>query len=401
MITSKMFENTLLKQGMNYSQERQIDAAMIRNELFCGAPGYKRVYILDPDGWKWCDALFTRHSDYSLTTNETDRYLEFRPGERHKIGSYVFISDTDDPYDNIGFSEDNPINPFSDPNFNINKLWIIVGYNDGSTYPKYNVLRCNWDYKWICKVNGKSTILHSYGVIRTLNDYDSGIRTNNYTTILDQVSAGWIPDTHYIYGDRAKAFNLCDTRYLNYGIRLMVTTNAIYPKVYQISKIIETVPPGIIKYVFKQDEYNETRDNPSLMVCDYYDISGTEQTEPINSSTPSEEKTTTIYQCDVNSHGEMERTDSITALHLGKISYFEVSFSEPGIHPKWKIDCIDSLSDNEKAYYIKLLTINTLDEMTISIKPGKANSLIGKKFKLTVTSENGDYASSVKLEVEK
>lgn len=401
MITSEMFASTLLKQGMNNSQERKVDSAMARNELFCGHPSYKRVYILDPDGWKWSDALFLRHLDYAVNGNDTDRYLEFRPRDKHHVGSYVFISDPDDALDDIGFSESDPIDPFSDPNFDMSKLWLIVGINDGATYPQYTILKCNWDYKWISKIGGKTVLLHSYGVLRTVNTYDSGVRTNTVTTAIDQVKSGWIPDTYYTYKDKIHDFNLCDTRYLDYGNRLMITTNVINPKVYKVSKIEDGAPLGIIKYTLKQDEYNETRDNAALMVCDYYNGSGSEQVEPEEPTKDPSEDVANIYQCEVDAYGEMQRTTSIEPLHIGKTSYFEAVFKGDNIHPKWKIDCLGDLSDSEKSYYIKLLSVNTVDETIISIKPGKANTLAGKKFKLTVTNEKGDSMCSIELEVDK
>ena len=45
------------------------------------------------------------------------------------------------------------------------------------------------------------------------------------------------------------------------------------------------------------------------------------------------------------------------------------------------------------------MKITVLDNISVSIKPGKAKSLIGKRFTLTATDNNGDNMSSIILEV--
>lgn len=45
------------------------------------------------------------------------------------------------------------------------------------------------------------------------------------------------------------------------------------------------------------------------------------------------------------------------------------------------------------------MKMTVLDNVSISIKPGKAKSLIGKRFTLSATDNNGDNMSSIVLEV--
>ena len=75
-----------------------------------------------------------------------------------------------------------------------------------------------------------------------------------------------------------------DTKTINYNIRMMLTDNLNYPKTYEISKILDTFPFGIMKCTLAQCHYNEHTDlcgkveeegNPLNdgkvhMICDYY-----------------------------------------------------------------------------------------------------------------------------------
>lgn len=63
--------------------------------------------------------------------------------------------------------------------------------------------------------------------------------------------------------------------------RFMLTNNIFDPKVYQVTKIIDLNPSGIIKLSIKQDELNNKTDNIQLRICDYYTESGDQKTETI------------------------------------------------------------------------------------------------------------------------
>ena len=69
---------------------------------------------------------------------------------------------------------------------------------------------------------------------------------------------------------------------------------------------------------------------------------------------------------------------------------------------EWNLHIIDKnneFTEREASYYNGLMKITVLDNVSISIKPGKAKSLIGKQFTLTATDNNGDNMSSIILEV--
>ena len=85
----------------------------------------------------------------------------------YPVGTYVFIPDDDSP--DIGFYDYQPDDPFQDPNFNVNKLWMIVGRDDATQFIRYNIIRCNWNFRWVYKVHGEMKILHVWGSVRNAN----------------------------------------------------------------------------------------------------------------------------------------------------------------------------------------------------------------------------------------
>ena len=405
MITSDMYKTMLNVKGKNLSQVRQYNSAMVMNATFTGDIGYKRVYILDKEeGWKYEDAKYSKHATPSILKDAVDYYLQFRPRVHYPVGTYVFIPNDMDY--NIGFEEEDPVDPFKDENFDVNKLWLIVGKNDANEFVRYNIIKCNWNFRWIARVNGENKILNVWGAVRKANSYTSGVWTADYTTALDNITNAWIPDIFLLYEDKLSDYDLCDTRYLRHDHRFMLTHNKLDPKVYTVTKVQDLVPQGIIKLTLKQDELNNVRDNVDLMLCDYYNSFGevvTKQESHIDDTARS-----FLWSAIIDENGVLQRNqEQDNILHIAVISYFNVEFFLKGklqdLNAEWRINYNGSseLSEDEIKHLCDLMVMRQIDKSTISIKPAKTNKLIGEKFILSVQDSNGDYASSIELEVQK
>lgn len=405
MITSDMYKTMLNVKGKNLSQVRQYNSAMVMNATFTGDIGYKRVYILDKEeGWKYEDAKYSKHATPSILKDAVDYYLQFRPRVHYPVGTYVFIPNDMDY--NIGFEEEDPVDPFKDENFDVNKLWLIVGKNDANEFVRYNIIKCNWNFRWIARVNGENKILNVWGAVRNANSYTSGVWTADYTTALDNITNAWIPDIFLLYEDKLSDYDLCDTRYLRHDHRFMLTHNKLDPKVYAITKVQDLVPQGIIKLTLKQDELNNVRDNVDLMLCDYYNSFGevvTKQESHIDDTARS-----FLWSAIVDENGVLQRNqEQDNILHIAVISYFNVEFFLKGklqdLNAEWRINYngTSELSEDEIKHLCDLMVMRQIDKSTISIKPAKTNKLIGERFILSVQDSNGDYASSIELEVQK
>lgn len=409
----------LTSRGRNLSQARRNQSDMIMNATFTGDTGYKRVYILDPErGWHYEDAKYSKHATVSILKDAVDYYLQFRPKVHYPIGVYVFIPD--DTSDDIGFKEFEPVDPFQDEGFDLNKLWMIVNKNDDEQFVRYNVLKCNWDFRWICKVHGKMELMHVYSASRNANSYTSGIWNNEVSTQLDNVTNGWVPDTHFLYGSEGlKRFNLCDTRYMNYGQRFVMSHNKVNPKVYAISKVVDLNPMGVINLTLKQDEWDEKRDNRELLICNYYDDTG--ETQIIIPEAEPQDTTLTsyIYTAHINEDGELEldlvdqetRDTDYNKLEINGTYYFVAEYYtgtvggeqviEPERKSEWKLNLkdTDGLTDAEIKHLDNMMVMETIDDNVISIHPKRAKTLIGHTFTLTVTDMTGESRSTMDVEV--
>lgn len=74
-----------------------------------------------------------------------------------------------------------------------------------------------------------------------------------------------------------------DTMTIDYNIRFMISDNILYPKTYEVTKVMDTFPLGSVKVILKQDHYNSHTDlcgidfdhkyfddDKSHMICDFY-----------------------------------------------------------------------------------------------------------------------------------
>ena len=414
-----MYKSMLTSRGRNLSQARRNQSDMIMNATFTGDTGYKRVYILDPErGWHYEDAKYSKHATVSILKDAVDYYLQFRPKVHYPIGVYVFIPD--DTSDDIGFKEFEPVDPFQDEGFDLNKLWMIVNKNDDAQFVRYNVLKCNWDFRWICKVHGKMELMHVIGCSRSASSYTSGLWRNDYGQQFDNITNGWIPDTYWLYGNSGlKRFNLCDTRYMNYEQRFVMSHNKVNPKVYAISKVVDLNPMGVINLTLKQDEWDEKRDNKELLICNYYDDTGETQIVIPEAEPQDTTLTSYIYTAHINEDGELEldlvdqetRDRDYNKLEINGTYYFVAEYYtgtvggeqviEPERKSEWKLNLkdTDGLTDAEIKHLDNMMVMETIDDNIISIHPKRAKTLIGHTFTLTVTDMTGESRSTMDVEV--
>lgn len=206
-----------------------------------------------------------------------------------------------------------------------------------------------------------------------------------------------MPDTHFVYGDNLEVLGMCDTRTVVHGQRFFYTNNDLYPKIYQVTKITDLNPQGIIKLSIKQDELNSRRDNIKLHICDYYTDGGDINVDILKNEN-NHEGTSEIIWLSIDEYGELIVGEE-TNLDLGSIYYFEAKFSELGVDPQWDIELSGDYSEEDKEYYVGLMKLTKFNDNTLAIKPAKASSLKGKKFILTVSNLDGNYKSSIGLEV--
>lgn len=220
------------------------------------------------------------------------------------------------------------------------------------------------------------------------------------------VTAAWLPDTYFLYRDKLSDYDLDDTRMMSYEQRFMITTNELEPQVYAVSKVVNVSPKGIIKFTFKQAEYDEKRDNVKLLICNYYNDSGEIQIEE-HDPVIDPDKTSVIYHMIKRPDGSWDKDTNPVVTKLGEVTYYTTELSTTDdVYLEWRtelvyspIEDINKMTDEKKLYYCNLLKITKYNNKEISIKIGKAKAIVGMKYKLYVQDNNGNYYSSMELEV--
>lgn len=393
-----MYKSYLASEGNTLSQVKRNESDIVINQTFTADAAYKKVYILTQNGWKFEDAKYQIHTTPSILKDAVDYYLQFRPKIHYPIGSYVFIPDDTDFDINLSGSELD--NPFSLPDNRITQLWFIVGRDDALSYVRYNVLKCNWNFKWLYKHN----LYSCWGANRSASSYTSGKWTDEYSSALDNLTSAWIPDTYYTYGNNIYELGLSDTRTIMHEQRFMLTNNILDPKVYQVTKVVDLNPSGIIKLSIKQDELNEKRDNIKLKICDYYNDSGESNVSFVKDDSMPVVENPEIKWMQLNSEGELDEVldDILKYLHIGQSSYFECIPSNVESHLNWNIEFVNvenHYSSEECSHFEGLIKITALKNGVISVKPGRTKKLIGKHYLLSAEDRYGFIRSSIELEV--
>lgn len=226
---------------------------------------------------------------------------------------------------------------------------------------------------------------------------------DNISSSLDDLTSSWLPDAYYVYGNELSSLGLCDTRTIMHGQRFFMSNNDLDPKIYEVTKIKDISPHGVIKLSIKQDELNEKRDNIELHVCDYYTDEGEILVDKLEQLIPDDEKTSEIHWMFVDTDGELDYNDgsNLEVLNIGHTSYFFAKFSDDYVDGQWRISLVndEELNESDVQYYEGLMKLTKFDENTLALKPAKASSLKGRRFILSVSDLNGEYESSIEVGV--
>lgn len=222
-----------------------------------------------------------------------------------------------------------------------------------------------------------------------------------YTTGLDNLTGLWLTNTHYVYGDKLDEYELFDTRTIKIQTRSMITVNDINPNCYIVTKNGDMHPRGLFKLSLKADDFDPKRDNVELKVCDYYNDTGDIIVEdPPRDPDPG--TTSNIHYMVIDEYGELATDDTFPTLNIGSTYYYDAEFSDENVTAQWRISLIDNedaYSEKERYELERLMVIRDISSTGISIKPGKSNRLKGLSFTLAVCDVDGNYESSIVLEV--
>lgn len=200
------------------------------------------------------DAKFIVKSYQSMDKDQVDYYIQFKPTQKTHFSEgdelYYFETDYRKKYHN-----DNFIGLFIDiPNDeNIYEKWMILRTEPANQFPKYLILKCNYELMWI-ENNGTEKIKRRmWSVLKIQSSYNSGLWTDLRFTSQENQDKVWLPlnpITEKIWYTNESSKNM----------RVLVssfTDNAI---AWQISKVENAQPLGIQKLTLYQDFFDQHRD---------------------------------------------------------------------------------------------------------------------------------------------
>lgn len=158
--------------GETVSDSIRIQSNEIMDKTFTGDLGYRicKLYSRDMELLdEKVEIKYQFSQIYTINKDQVEYLAQFRPGY---YPEKKFMDE--DKVERLGFYLEIP-----DKNTGVNELWMILGKNDKNSFIRYNILKCNWTFKWI-----KNGVIYTcLGVIRNRNNYNSGVDMPSYLAI--------------------------------------------------------------------------------------------------------------------------------------------------------------------------------------------------------------------------
>lgn len=218
------YKRKIKSQGGSMANALRNQSNAILNHSFKNDVGYKEVIIDN----KNVDARYYTNKSTTITGDSVDYLLQFRPNVTYPVGTYVSIPN----------------------NYNVYEDWLIVANSDDVMFPKSNILKCNYDLKWVCD----KRIMEYKAVIRSSGD--GGVEFKQYMSLVDGQYAIWLP-----FND--------DTKLIDYKTRFIITYNEKNPQSYIVTDIKDIRDKGLTKLTVTRDEIS-SYDNLELKIANYY-----------------------------------------------------------------------------------------------------------------------------------
>ena len=346
------YRSRMAHRGANMSEMLRMQSNMVIEQTWNNDPTARQVYVVKvnrglpmiTDKHELVDVKFNVDAYQKVGSDEPAYHLQFRHGAEKRnpdigVGSYVYMADEDGEW----------------------KWWLITAIDERPQFRQYIILECNWTLKWV--VNNQ---IHScLAVQRYQNSYSSGISEGNRVAGVDDMTSMWVPTNS-------------STQTIGYNQRFIISDVGRVPALcYEVSKISDTSPVGLVKFSLTQTTFNEQTDNVDLMIADYWGA----HIEPIEPDIEQElSGTAAITFSGVSS----------TLKVGGSFKTFTPVFSnESVVVQSWLIsDENGDISSDTENY-----TIDRSDEL-LKIKVAKNYNLIGKIIIIQVIGSDGSTAET-------
>ena len=246
------YKSRMAHRGANMSEMLRMQSNMVIEQTWDRDPNYRRVYVVKvsrglpevTDKHELIDVKFNVDTYQKAGTDEPAYHLQFRHGAEKRnsdivVGSYVYMENEDGEW----------------------QWWLILGQDERPAFRQYHIAECNYKLGWV--LDGK--IYHHLVVLRSGSSGD--VDENSYTSTVDGTLSAWMPTTS-------------DSALIGYNQRFLISDERrATPLAWEVSKIEDTQPFGIVKLKMKQTTFDAVHDNADLMLASYY-ADGIEPTEP-------------------------------------------------------------------------------------------------------------------------
>ena len=262
------YKKYLSAHGKNLGEIKKNQSDMLMDYTFDRDPTYKQgmLYNANLEPLEMVEFKFQKAQNYTINKDQVEYFVQFKTGyhpeKKYNTDNQTYQLYNDDKH-RLSFYLDIP-----DDDGDIYK-WLIVGRNNDNAFVRYNALQCNFTFEWMINRQYYSCL----GVMRSRNNYNSGVWSDGFTTSVENQTQFFVPTND-------------DTRTIDYDVRFMITDNPIHPKTYEVSKVEDTFPLGLLKVTLVQDHYNshtdicgvlnesdapsELLDGKVHMICNYY-----------------------------------------------------------------------------------------------------------------------------------
>lgn len=357
------YKNRMAHKGSNMSEILRMQSNMVIEQTWDRDPNYRKVYVVKANNGlpvvterhELIDAKFNVETYQRLTSDEPAYLLQFRHGAEKRnsdiaVGSYVYMADEDGRW----------------------KWWLLVALDERPQFRQYHILETNWTLKWI--VNNE---IHTcLAVQRYQNSYSSGLQSGSRITSVDDMTAIWVPTN-------------ANTQTIGYNQRFLISDVGRMPALcYEVSKISDTSPIGLIKFNLVQTPFNEATDNIELMIADYYN-------SEILPSTPNYEpmphNTFKVSHNGTKASVKVGGSEKVFTAQLPKDNNFDVMW------------CIfDGANEYASSYENQILTFGDYtiitEDRTMKLKIAANYELIGTILTIKAQCADGSYGE-IQVEV--
>lgn len=111
------------------------------------------------------DINFIYSAKYTLSKDQVEWLIRFRP-DFYPDKKYK----EEDGIERFGYYLE-----FEDEKTGSRDKWLIFGKTEKDMFVYYNILKCNWTFRWVYE----GVIYSCLGCIRDRNSYDSGVKTGS------------------------------------------------------------------------------------------------------------------------------------------------------------------------------------------------------------------------------